>query len=91
MELSRIHWRAMIFYNYKCGLNQSQSLEPLRLAFGDTAPSRTIVFDWFAEFRRGRVSLEDEAREGQPLSSTTQEAVAAMQALVEEDPQLTVQ
>jgi histone-lysine N-methyltransferase SETMAR len=81
----------MIFYDYKCGLTQSQSLDRLRQGFGDTAPSRTTVFDWFAEFRRGRVSLEDEAREGRPQSSTTTEMVAAVQALVVEDLRVTVQ
>ena len=52
----------MILYDFKSGLNESQSLERLQQAFGDIAPSRAIVFRWFQEFKRGRTSLKDEER-----------------------------
>jgi histone-lysine N-methyltransferase SETMAR len=80
----------MIFYDFKSGLNQTQCLERLRAAFGDDAPSRTTVFDWFAEFRRGRESLDDEARPGRPVSATSDADAAAVQKLVEEDSRVTV-
>jgi hypothetical protein len=50
MELSREHWRAMIYYDYKSGLRQQESFERLSAAFGDQTPSRASVFNWFAEF-----------------------------------------
>lgn len=90
MELSRVHFRAMIFYDFKSGLSQPQCLDRLRSAFGDASPSRTTVFEWYAEFRRGRCSLEDEVRSGRPVEATTDENVAAIQAIVEEDARVTV-
>lgn len=50
MEVEREHFGAMILYDFKSGLNESQSLERLQQAFGDIAPSRATVFRWFQEF-----------------------------------------
>ena len=90
MELQRTHFRAMIFYDFKSGLNQQQSHGQLHAYFGDEAPSRTTIYDWFAEFRRGRRSLEDNPRSGRPAEATTSVQVAAVQRLVEEDGRVTV-
>ena len=80
MELQRTHFRAMMFYDVKSGLNQQQS---------HGRPSRTTIYDWFAEFRRGRCSLDDD-RPGRPAEATTSVQVAAVQRLVEEDGRVTV-
>ena len=90
MDLNREHWRAMIYYDYKSGLTQQESVDRLMHAFGDIAPSRATVFNWFDHFRRGRRSLEDECRSGRPQTSTTEGQVAAVKALVEEDARVTV-
>lgn len=80
----------MIYYDYKSGLTQQQSIERFRTAFGDDAPSRTTVFEWFSEFRRGRRSLDDEARSGRPVEATTEDNVAAVRTIVAEDARVTV-
>ena len=90
MELRRTHFRAMIFYDFKSGLNQQQSHCRLQTAFGNEAPSRKTVYDWFAELRRGRRSLEDDLRSGCPAEATTGVQVAAVQRYVEEDGRMTV-
>ena len=89
MELEREHFRAMILYDFKCGLNESQTLERLTQAFGYLAPSRATVFRWFAEFKRGRTSLKDEERSGRPTSVVTEENISAVEALIKEDPRRT--
>ena len=90
MELQRTHFRAMIFYDFKNGLYQQQSHNRLKAAFGNEAPSRTIVYDWFAEFRRGRRSLEDDPRSGLPATATTDVQVAAVRKQIAEDARGTV-
>ena len=90
MDLNRAHFRAMIFYDFRSGLNQHECLQRLSTAFPDQAPSRTTVFDWYAEFRRGRRSLEDEDRSGRPPSATNDEQVSAVEAMVKEDARVTV-
>ena len=47
MELTRDNFRAIIFYDFKAGLNQEEYVQRLQLAFGDESPARAIVFRWF--------------------------------------------
>ena len=46
MELNREHFRAIIFYNFRCGLTQQQCIDELNSIFGDKAPARTSVYRW---------------------------------------------
>ena len=85
MELEREHFRSMILYDFKCGLNESQTLERLTQKFGDLAHSRATVFRWFAEFKRRRTSLKDE-RSGRPTSVVTEENISAVETVIKEDP-----
>ena len=43
------------------------------------------TFEWFAEFRRDRRSLNDEARNGRPVEVTTKDSFAIVRVIVEED------
>ena len=89
MELEREYFRAMILYDFKCGLNESQTLERLTQAFGDLAPSRATVFRCFAECKRGQTSLKDKERSGRPTSVVTEENISAVEALIKADPHRT--
>ena len=44
MELTLEHFRAMIFYDLKGGVNQDESIQRLQLAFGNERPSCTSAF-----------------------------------------------
>ena len=50
MVLSREHFRAIIFVNFRRGLTQQQCIDERNSIFGDEAPSRTNVYRWYAEF-----------------------------------------
>ena len=89
MEPLREHFRAMIFYDFKSGLNQAQSFEILTQAFGNLAPSRATILNWFAAFKRGRTSLEDEGRSGRQSTVVTEENVDAVEKMVREAPGVT--
>ncbi|GBP29408.1 hypothetical protein EVAR_22781_1 [Eumeta japonica] len=52
MDLSRENFRSMIFYDFKCNLTVQKSLARLRTVFGDGAPFKTTIYNWFAEFKR---------------------------------------
>jgi len=71
MEISRREFRAMIFYDFKVGLTPKQCTERLKLAFVDESPSQMTVYEWFAEFKRGRTKIQDENREGRPSIAAT--------------------
>jgi histone-lysine N-methyltransferase SETMAR len=85
MELNREQFRALIYYDFKSNLTQQQCLERLHTAFGECAPSRTTIFHWYAEFKRGRGSLEDDPRPGRPLESVTVENVSRVRELVKQN------
>eukprot|EP00794_Sanderia_malayensis_P014608 gene14608-16119_t len=77
MELERRDFRAMIHYDFKKGMKQEECHTQLFQTFEDIAPSRATVFRWFAEFKRGRESLKDEAHPGRPPTAVVPETVAA--------------
>ena len=54
MDLSRRDFRAMIFYDYKKSLMADECHSSLLRVFGEAAPSRATVGNWFREFSRGR-------------------------------------
>lgn len=89
MELSRTHFRVMIFYDFKRGLEFTDSHENLVKAFGDDAPSLRTVRRWFAEFKHGRQSFEDEPRSGRPREAVTPENVQRVRALIKEQRNVT--
>ena len=89
MEIERRDFRAMIFYDYMRGLTGLESHQFLLKTFGVVTPSRSTVFSWFAEFRRGRGSLLGEARPGRPSTAVNEESVEEVRKLVSADPRLT--
>lgn len=89
MELKREHLRAMIYYDFKCGLTEVLSLERLKSALGESAPSRATIFRWFNEFKRGKTNLEDDDRSGRPQTAVTAENVWTTEMLVRDDPRIT--
>lgn len=91
MNLNREHYRAMIFYDYQSGLSASDSLNRLSTAFPDSAPSRTTVYEWYSEFRNGRVSLKDSARVGRPMEATNEENVEAIRGILSVDSRVTIE
>lgn len=89
MELSRENFRAMIFYDFRVGLSQQECIDRLKKGFGDEAPSKTRVYEWYKEFKHGRTSLKDEPREGRPKSVVLPENIDAVQKLIEQDRHVT--
>ena len=91
MELSRSDIRAILFYNFKRGLDQKSCKTEMDATLGTTAPSKSTISLWYNEFKRGRKSTEDEPRSGRPTSSVTQETIDAVRQIIEEDPHATYQ
>ncbi|XP_071109085.1 protein GVQW3-like [Haliotis cracherodii] len=58
--------------------------------YGDSAPSYAQVKFWVAEFKRGRVNLEDEPRPGRPVEVTNDQTSEAVRQLVVKDRRMKV-
>ena len=89
MKLNREHLRAIIFENFRHGLNQQQYIDELNSFFGNEAPSRTIVYRRYSEFNRGRSSLQDEFCVDRPKSVVVLETIDAVCQLILQDRHVT--
>lgn len=83
--------RTNIKFCFKLGKTATETYEMIKTVHGDEAMSRSRVFEWFARFRDGRESTEDDERSGRPRSSRTDENVERVQALVRSDRRMTIE
>jgi len=56
---------------FRLGKTATEAHEMLQKAFKEEALSRTQVFEWFARFKRGEMSVEDHPHSGRPSTSRT--------------------
>ncbi|GBP63974.1 hypothetical protein EVAR_25125_1 [Eumeta japonica] len=75
----------MILYDFKCNLTAQQSFARLRTVFGDEAPYNTAIYNWFAEFKRGRVNLIDEFHDGYPSTTVKTKNIDVARRVIETD------
>ncbi|GBP27167.1 hypothetical protein EVAR_15940_1 [Eumeta japonica] len=68
---------------------KSQSLVRLQIAFGDDTPCKTIIYNRFAEFKRGRDNLSDEFRDGHPSPAVNNKTIDAVRRMGETDRHVT--
>ena len=72
---SKVEYRAIIRYLYLKGKTCKEIHGELADVYGSFAPSYAQVEFWVGRFKRGRTSLEDEARSGRPLDAKTKKSV----------------
>lgn len=64
--LSREQLRMFLLYDFKSGINASQSYLRINKAFGDDTIGRRTAYDWFKKFQSGHMDSQDNARSGRP-------------------------
>lgn len=89
MELTREHFRAIIFHNFRRGLSRQECIDELSSLYGDEAPSYSTVKNWYNEFNRDRRSLRDEFREGRPKSVVVPQNIDSVRELIMQDRHVT--
>lgn len=80
--MNKVEYRAVIRFFVLDGLTPQEIHPKLTKVYGDSAPSMSTVKKWAAEFKRGRTSLEDDPREGQPKTATTPETIEEVHDIV---------
>jgi len=81
----RTEQRICLRFCFRLGKTATEAHEILRKVFKEEALSRTQVFEWFARFKRGEMSVEDHPYSGRPSTSRTGENVDKIQEQVNED------
>ncbi|XP_055916895.1 protein GVQW3-like [Eupeodes corollae] len=68
--LCDVHYkqRAVIQFSVKSGEKASKILRKLQVVYGDDSMSKTSVFECAKRFKEGRESVEDDPREGTPVT-----------------------
>ena len=79
---SKVEYRAVIRYLYLKGKSGKEIHGELADVYGSSAPSYARVKFWVGEFKRGRTSLEDEARSAHTLDATDEEMCKKVRDLV---------
>ena len=87
---SKVEYRAVIRYLYLKGKSGKGIHSELADVYGSSAPSYAQVKFWVGEFKRGRTSLEDEARSGRRLDATNEEMCKKVRDVVYSDRQIQV-
>ena len=85
MLLSKVGYRVVIRCLYLKGKTGKEIHSELADVYMSSAPSYALVKFWVGEFKRGRTSLEDEARFGRPLDATDEEMCKKVRDLVYSD------
>jgi hypothetical protein len=65
---SGLEQRANIKFRFKLGKTAAETVELIRQVYGDNCLSRAQICRWYARFKSGVETIEDEARPGRPFS-----------------------
>ena len=74
---SGMEQRANIKCCFKLGKTAAETVELMRQVYGNNCLSRAQIFRWYARFKSGVETIEDEARLGRPFSSVRNEGLIA--------------
>jgi histone-lysine N-methyltransferase SETMAR len=88
--MEKLGIRSYIKTRFLLGLNATQIHEELTVAYGPDTVSYSTVANWVQRFSSGRESLEDDPRIGRPITVVTQQNIAAVKCLVEDDPHISI-
>jgi len=85
-----IEQRYDIKFCVKLKKSATETFVSLTEAYGDATLLRTMVFKWHKAFKEGRENVEDDPRSGRPNSSTNDQNVEVVPAVMAQDRRLSV-
>ena len=74
----------------KLNKSATDTFASLTEAYEDATLSRTMVFKWHKAFKEGRENVEDDHRSGRPISSTNDQNLEVVRAVMAKDRLLSV-
>ncbi|UYV82079.1 GVQW3 [Cordylochernes scorpioides] len=70
--------------------NRTPTYELIKEAFGDAALSRSITFEWFSRFLKGREKVNDDQLTGRPRSLRCEENKLKMKELIKSNRRISI-
>ena len=77
-----IERRYAIKFWVKLNKSATETFASLTEAYGDATLSRTVVFKWHKAFKEGRENVEDDPRSGRQISSSNDQNVEVLWAVM---------
>ncbi|XP_054708838.1 protein GVQW3-like [Uloborus diversus] len=77
--------RANIKFCFKLGKSATETFELMKTVYGSEVLSRNNVFKWYARFRDGRDSLEDDPRLGHLVTVRNDENIEKVAEILRND------
>ena len=77
-----IEQRYAIKFCVKLNKSATETFASLTQAYGDATLSRSMVFEWHKAFKEGRENVQDDTRSGRPISSTNDQNVEVLRAVM---------
>ena len=84
--MEKEHFRAIFLYEYRLGTKAAETTRKIQDAFGEEAVNVRTVQRWFARFRSGDESFEDDHAGGHPPALDN----GQLKTVVEQNPRTTV-
>lgn len=87
--MENLEWRAVIRFLTLQGKGPKVIQDEMMEVYKEYCPSYSTIKFWCAEFKRGRTSLRDDPRSGRPAITITDDVVASVHRVVEENRRVT--
>jgi len=82
---SSMEQRTIIKFCFKLRKTGAETVEMMRQVYGDNCLSRAQIFRWYAQFKSGVETTEDEARPGRPFSVPNKGLIAKVRERTQEE------
>jgi len=83
--MEKTEFCVLIKHCFLMGKNIAQAQQWLEKRYKKSAPSKTTICRWFAEFKRGRTDTNDAERFGRPNEAVTPENIKKIHKIVLDD------
>lgn len=80
--MDKQEFRVLIKHCFLAKKNTVETKDWLDKHYPDSAPGKSTVEKWFAKFKRGEMSTEDDARSGRPKEAVTDENIKKVKKII---------
>ncbi|XP_018350174.1 PREDICTED: putative uncharacterized protein FLJ37770 [Trachymyrmex septentrionalis] len=86
--MEKKEFRVLIKHCFLMGKNTVEAKQWLDKHYGTSAPGKSTIIDWYADFKRGRTDTDDAHRSGRPNEAVVPEKIKQVHKLVLSDRKL---
>ena len=83
--MGKKEFRVLTKHCFLMGKNTVEAKQWLDKCYRDSAPGKSTIDDWYAEFKRGWINTDDAKRSGRPKSAVVPENITKVPKIVLSD------